>query len=201
MADAKVRSLVDHAASWPKKGRLILDGFVYDRIVEGPIDAKVPIDARVPIDATSRLRWLGLQPDWLRFRPQPYEQLIAVLRLMGHEHQVAKVAIAKQKDLRQRGDLGWLGWMRSWFLYLSVGYGYRPWLAFIWILLLVVLGSCVFSRALSANVLVPSDKDAYTEYETSNMKTVKPPYPRFDAPIYSLDVILPFDLGQKSHCG
>jgi len=35
---------------------------------------------------------------------------------MGHEHQVAEVAIAKQKDLRKRGNLGWWGWLRSWFL-------------------------------------------------------------------------------------
>jgi hypothetical protein len=198
LTDAKVGPLADQEASWPEKGRLILDGFVYNRIAVGAV-AKTPTDAKVPVDAAARLRWLDRQTDELGFRPQPYEQLISVLRQMGHEHQVAKVAIAKQKDLRKRGDLGWLGWMRSWFLYLAVGYGYRAWLAFIWILVLVVLGSCVFSHALSAHVLVPSDREIYTEYETSNWQTVKPPYPRFDAPLYSLDVILPFDLGQKSH--
>jgi hypothetical protein len=187
LTNAKVGSLADQEASWPEKGRLRLDGFVYDRMAEGPTDAK------------TRLRWLRLQPEGLGFRPQPYEQLIAVLRQMGHEHQVAEVAIAKQKDLRKYGDLGWLGWIRSWFLYLVVGYGYRAWLAFIWLLVLVVLGSCVFSRAHSANVLVPSDKEAYTEYEKSKMEKMPSYYPDFHAPLYSLDVVLPFDLGQKSH--
>ena len=106
----------------------------------------------------------------LGYLPQPYEQLIAVMRQMGYEDQVAKVGIAKQKDLRKRGDLGWWGWIRSWFLYLAVDYGYRAWLAFIWLLVLVVLGSCVFSRAHSSNVLVPSDQEAYKEYEKSKME-------------------------------
>ena len=198
LTNARVGSLADQEASWPEKGGLRLDGFVYDRITAGPTDAEAPTDTRVPIDATARLRWLRLQPDWLGFRPQPYEQLIAVLRRMGHEHQVAKVAIAKQKDLYERGDLGRWGKVRSWFLYLVVDYGYRAWLAFIWLLVLVVVGSCVFSYAHSANVLVPSDKDAYTEYEKSEMEKLPPYYPDFHAPFYSLDVISPFELGQKS---
>jgi hypothetical protein len=199
LTNAKVGALVDEEASWPEKGGLRLDGFVYDRIYAGPTDAKAPTDARVPIDAAARLRWLGLQPAKLGFRPQPYEQLIAVLRQMGHEHQVAKVAIAKQWELRKHGRLGWWGWTKNCFLYLAVGYGYRAWLAFIWLLVLVVLGSCVFSRAHSANVLVPSEHAAYADYEKSKMEELTPAYPRFHALLYSLDVVSPFDLGQKSH--
>ncbi len=192
LTDATVGPLADQPASWPEKEELRLDGFVYDRI------AAVP-DAKVLIDAKARLDWLHRQPDELGYLPQPYEQLIAVMRQMGYEDQVAEVGIAKQKDLRKRGDLGWLGWIRNWFLYLVVGYGYRAWQAFIWLLVLVVVGSCVFSYAHSANVLVPSDKDAYTEYEKSKMEKLPPYYPDFHAPFYSLDVVLPFDLGQKSN--
>ena len=210
LTDAKVGPLADQESSWPEKGGLHLDGFVYDRIDAVPdpkplIDAKAPagagapIDEKAPIIAKERLRWLGLQPENEGYLPQPYEQLIAVLRRIGHEHQVAKVAIAKQKDLRKRGHLGFLGWIRSWFLYLAVGYGYKPWRAFGWLVLLVLIGTCVFSRAHSANVLVPSEQAAYTDYENSKMEELTPAYPRFHAPLYSLDVISPFDLGQKSH--
>jgi len=69
LTNAKVGLLVDQEASWPEKGRLFLDGFVYDQIAAGPADAKVPIDA------TTRLRWLRLQPDEYGYLPQPYEQL------------------------------------------------------------------------------------------------------------------------------
>jgi hypothetical protein len=197
---AKVGSLVDQEASWPEKGRLFLDGFVYDRIVAGPTDAKAPTDARVPIDAKTRLKWLHLQPDELGFRPQPYEQLIAVLRRMGHEHQVAEVAIAKQKDLYEHGDLGWWGKVRSWFLYLVVGYGYEPWRAFGWMAMLVLLGTLVFWSGHSAfvGVMVPSENDAYQSDQRTEKTTLPYYYPEFHPLVYSLDVIFPFDLGQKS---
>jgi hypothetical protein len=198
LTGAKVGSLADQEASWPESGRLRLDGFVYDRIAVG-VDAKISTNEKVPVDAAARLEWLRRQSDELGFRPQPYEQLISVMRQMGHEHQVAKVAIAKQKDLRRRGDLGWLGWIRSWFLYFAVGYGYRAWLAFVWLSLLIVLGSFVFSRAHSANVLVPSDKAAYEKYEDPKKRELPLVYPRFHALLYSLDVVSPFDLGQKSN--
>ncbi|HEY9159386.1 hypothetical protein [Candidatus Binatus sp.] len=188
LTNAIVGALADEEASWPEKGRLILDGFVYDRITDGPTDAK------------TRLEWLRRQPDELGFRPQPYEQLIAVLQRMGHEHQVAEVAIAKQKDLYKHGDLGWWGKFRSWILYLAVGYRYEPWRAFLGMAILVLLGTLVFSVARwpSVRVMVPSDQEAYESDQT--VKTPLPYYyPRFHASVYSLDVISPFDLGQKSH--
>jgi len=182
LTDATVGPLADQEASWPDKGRLRLDGFVYDRIGDGPTDA------------TARLRWLRLQDG---YRPQPYEQLIAVLRQMGREDQVAEVGIAKQWDMRKLGHLGWLSWIWNWFLYFFVGYGYRPWLAFVWMAILVMVGARKLSRAHCAGVLVPSDKQAYEEYEES--KKLPAYYPRFQALLYSLDIVLPFDLGQKSN--
>jgi hypothetical protein len=181
---ANVGALADEEASWPRKRGLILDGFVYDRIAEGPTDAK------------TRLRWLGLQDG---YRPQPYEQLIAVLRQMGHEDQVAEVAIAKQKDLYAHGGLGWWGKVKSWVLYLAVDYGYHAWLAFVWMAALVIVGTLMFRSAHSVGVMVPSDKEAYDSDEKTE-KALLPHYcPKFNALVYSLDVIFPFDLGQKSH--
>jgi hypothetical protein len=201
LTNAKVGVLADQEASWPEKGRLILDGFVYDSITEGPPDAKAPTDARVPIDAAARLKWLRLQPDWLGYRPQPYEQLIAVLRQMGHEDQVAEVAIAKQKDLYAHGGLGRRDKFHSWFLFLVVDYGYGPLLPFAWLALLVLAGTLMFLRARlrSVPVMVPSDKEAYEPDEKTEKTPLPHYYPKFNALVYSLDVIFPFDLGQKSH--
>jgi hypothetical protein len=187
--DAKVGSLADEQASWPEKGRLVLDGFVYDRIAGGKTDAM------------TRLEWLHRQPDELGFRPQPYEQLIAVLRQMGHENQVARVAIAKQKDLRERGGLGRWGKFWNRFLYRTVRYGYEPWRAFIWMAILLLVGTLAFSlaRLPSVRVMVPSDKEAYTADGKKELASLPPYYPQFHAFVYSIDFILPFDLGQKSH--
>jgi hypothetical protein len=187
LTNAKVGPLLDEELSWPEEGRLRLDGFVYDRIAEGPTKA------------TARLRWLGLQPKEDRYLPQPYEQLIAVLRQMGHEDQIAEVAIAKQKDLHERGGLGRWGKFWSRFLYRTIRYGYEPWRAFLWMAILVIVGTVVFSlaRLPSVAVMAPSDKEAYQDEKTEKA-TLPPYYPQFNAFMYSLDVILPFDLGQRS---
>ena len=88
--------LCDDAESW-KAGaeKLALDGFIYDRLA-----------GSAPTDADARVEWLCLQrPDFLGgFRPQPWEQLIAVLRAMGHPEEARKVAIAKQRRLRRLGQ-------------------------------------------------------------------------------------------------
>jgi hypothetical protein len=50
-------------------------------------------------------------------------------------------------------------------------------------------------------VMVPSEKEAYQSDQKTELEVAKLPhyYPRFNALVYSFDVILPFDLGQKSH--
>jgi sRNA-binding regulator protein Hfq len=151
---AKVGTLADEEASWPKKGGLILDGFVYDRIAQGPTDAK------------TRLQWLALQDG---YHPQPYEQLIAVLRQMGLGDQVEEVAIAEQWNLRKQGHLDPWSWIKNWFLYLVVGYGYRAWLAFIWLSALVLFGRYVYSNAYSATMLVPSDEEVYEKSKSEKL--------------------------------
>ncbi|HEY6424589.1 MAG TPA: hypothetical protein VIY28_15355 [Pseudonocardiaceae bacterium] len=60
------------------------------------------------------------------YRPQPYQQLAAVLRAGGNESTARQVLIAQQKDLHDRGDLGGQlakGAHRLWGA--LAGYGYR----------------------------------------------------------------------------
>jgi hypothetical protein len=207
LTNAKVGSLVDLAASWPAENRLRLDGFIYDRIASSWSDwraapgAKMRDDAKVPIDAKSRIDWLHLQKKEDGYLPQPYEQLVSVLRRMGHEDQVADVAIAKQKDLYDHGNLGWWGKVWSWFLFLVIGYGYKPWWAFGWMVALVIAGTFVFSAARwpSVGLMVASDKEAYQKDEKTEKTPLPGYYQDFHPLVYSLDVVLPFDLGQKSH--
>ncbi|MBL3677102.1 MAG: hypothetical protein JKP92_06330 [Alphaproteobacteria bacterium] len=85
---AHVRDMCDAPDSWPTN--ISLDGFTYDRIVGG-----------APTDAKTRLEWLGRQPPkhhTTDLRPQPWRQLIAVLRTMGHDEAAREVGI----DLRRR---------------------------------------------------------------------------------------------------
>ncbi|MCT9935374.1 hypothetical protein N5079_34740 [Planotetraspora sp. A-T 1434] len=97
---------------------------------------------RGPAATAARLRWVRRDPDG--YRPQPYEQLAAYYRRIGHESDARKVLLAKQRarrrTLRPPGRL----WGR--LLDVVVGYGYRPWLAGLWVGLLLAAGTAVFSH-------------------------------------------------------
>ena len=173
---AKVGQLYDDVNSWPEPGKLVLDGFVYDAIA-----------GDAPTSAEARLRWLRLQPT-KPFKPQPYEQLIRVLRRMGHERDAREVAIAKQDALRKSGELGW--WSSIWRLFLGVtiGYGYKPWKAFIFMAVFLMLGMAVFYGAGFRGLMMPTQAKAGGV--TPDMQCATS-YPCFHAFMYSVDTFIP----------
>jgi adhesin HecA-like repeat protein len=165
---AQVAALNDEPASWPRQA--ILDGFVYDALVE-----------RKPISARQRLDWLTRNPRG--YSPQPYEQLAAVYRRAGRDQDARTVAIAKQRARRR--TLGLAG--RLWSLLLDglVGYGYRTWLAGVWLAAFWLIGWVVFDRA----------------HEHHQLVLAKPgeAHPSFHGAVYSLDTLLPVvDLHQQA---
>jgi hypothetical protein len=93
---AHIGTLIDDQSCW-KSGKYILDGLHYDRIIGFT-------------DADSRIKWLNAQDaDQLNeqgFAPQPWEQLIKVLREMGHNADAAEISIAKQKAMYKAGRIG-----------------------------------------------------------------------------------------------
>ncbi|QKW33807.1 hypothetical protein HUT06_06980 [Actinomadura sp. NAK00032] len=149
----------DDHRTWP--ATLLLQGFTYDTLT-GEADVR------------SRLRWASRHRGG--YTPQIYDQLAAAYRRTGHERTARQVAIAKQ--WRRRTVLRAPGKLANWLLYLTVGYGYRTWLAALWLAALLVLGTQVF------------DPDQMTKAATTA--------PSFSALGYTLDVLLPIgDLGQQ----
>lgn len=142
-------------------GRLGLRGFTYDTLDDD-------------VDVRTRLRWLTFHPDG--YNRQIYSQLAAAYRRTGHEEAARRVALTGQ--WRRRRTLGPLGRVWNWLLCLTVGYGYRPWLAAVWLAALLALGTGVFS--------------------TADLTPATPHGPAFTAVGYTLDVLLPIvDLGQQ----
>ncbi len=80
------------------------------------------------------------------------------------------MAIAKQ--WHRRKVLSPPGKLVDWLLYLTVGYGYRTWLAALWLAALLSLGTQLF------------DSDQMTRAGTTA--------PHFNALGYTLDVLLPW---------
>lgn len=151
---------VDDPETWPEM--LYLRGFTYATLENSTVSVR------------NRLRWLSLHPGG--YTPQVYDQLVACYQRAGHEEAARRVAIAKQ--WRRRNILSPLNWL--W--YITVGYGYRTWLAAIWLAALTIAGTLVFSRAHSLHLLRPA-----------------PHAPSFQPLVYTLDTLLPIvDFGQKS---
>jgi hypothetical protein len=114
------------------------------------------------LPARDRLRWLARHSD--SHEPGPHAQARRVL---------------SARERRQRDRKPLLGRAWSWLQDLTVGYGYQPWRAALWLVLLLAAGSVVFHAA---------PPPPFQHGDT----------PHFNAGIYTLDLLLPVvDLGQK----
>jgi adhesin HecA-like repeat protein len=160
LANATAGVFHDDRATWPSA--LALNGFTYRTFGNDQISPQ------------DRLAWVKLHPGG--YTPQIYDQLAECYRNAGLEGAARRVAIAKQRQRRSAvSPLNWL-W------YLTVGYGYRTWLAGMWLIGLTVLGTLIFAHAYPRQF-----SQAAGHHET------------FSPIGYTLDVLLPIvDLGQKS---
>ena len=154
LTGARIGSIHDDAASWPKPGDLLLNRCLYNAFIGGPVDA------------ASRLRWLGLQtPErWGEdFWPQPYEQLATVLQQMGHEEDARRVLVAKeglQRAARRKRASNPVGRAllatNDLILKATVGYGRMPLLALVWLAFFWALGVAIFAYAESRGAFRPT---------------------------------------------
>ncbi|RZS37662.1 hypothetical protein EV193_105220 [Herbihabitans rhizosphaerae] len=160
---ARVVSFVDGAELWAASGGVEVEDFTYDAI-----------EARPEVAVSVRLAWMRtVQPD---FAPGPYERLAQVYRDGGDEERARQVQLERQR--RRYAELGpagrlW-GFMQEW----TVGYGYRPWLAMVWLAVFWVFGTLWFL----GHEMVKLDNDQN---------------PAWSPPMLSLDLLVPIvDLGQ-----
>ena len=91
-------------------------------------------------------------------------------------------------ELRKSGELGW--WSSIWRLFLGVtiGYGYKPWKAFIFMAVFLMLGMAVFYGAGFRGLMMPTQAKAGGV--TPDMQCATS-YPCFHAFMYSVDTFIP----------
>lgn len=131
---AHVAELNDDPENWPDAGRLLLDGFTYDRI-RGKVST-----------SPARKEWLlngSLYKD--QFFPQPYTQYANFLRDTGHDAQARQVLLTREIKVREyeRRELGgllrlWRGFwdrLQEWV----VGHGHAPFRSATWLCALILL--------------------------------------------------------------
>src|ERR1700752_950151 len=172
LSHLKLGQLEDDEQSWPAKGKLVLDGFSYDAI------------ANVPLDTRKRKVWLKSHLEYLKrqapdqFTLQPHRQLADILRKSGYEDNARDVLIDMHKARREQGGFSNSGWVWSWILQGTIGFGYRSHRTLLWALGLVILGAFLFNAGYQAGFLVPPKPDTKLVSE-------------FSAIGYSLDSFLP----------
>ncbi|MER5522205.1 oxidoreductase [Streptomyces sp. NPDC002763] len=127
---AQVSYLHDSEHSWPDV--VELDGFVYGSV-------KVAEAGERRDSVAHRVAWIRRGPG---YNPQPYEQLASWYRKAGHDDDARRVLLAKQRHRRQSLRPAARAWGH--LLDVTVGYGYRPWLAGVWLLALAMLGTLAF---------------------------------------------------------
>jgi hypothetical protein len=189
--NASVSSFADDEQSWPARGNLLLDGFVYGHFYKGPKDT-------TPKDARARLRWLDLQQT---FAPQPYRQLAKALREMGDQDGAKQVLFELERRARAEDRSRLTHWPRRLLRAgedlasgSAVGYGIYPGWALSYLCGLAALGWIVHRRADRIGAMAPTEKDAYAQFHEG-----KTPhhYQPFNALIYSIEKCLPLvKLGQ-----
>ncbi len=224
---AYAHQLIDHPEAWPgengtpwitaKDGRrllctIALDGFTYDRIEGRTYDAK------------TRKAWLKRQPSAHRlkdFRLQPYEQLVSVLRRMGHDRDARAIAKARQGQERLARlsrswpgmrvlisrprfllSLCWAGlvFLFEWIFFGCVaGYGYGKKRLIIMLIALWLAGAYVYMQAAEQGLMAPASPVVFTnktlvaacKNNWTTCQALPKEHTAFDPYLYSADVMLP----------
>ncbi|MFF7705392.1 oxidoreductase [Streptomyces lydicus] len=169
---AQVSYLHDSDNSWPEV--VELDGFVYGSIKKAePHEWQEALRRRDNV--ARRMAWIRRSPG---YSPQPYEQLAKWYRAIGHDDDARRVLLAKQRHRRRALSRPARAWGH--LLDATVGYGYRPWLAGIWLLILTLLGTLAFG-AHSPTPVKPGEGAP------------------FQPLVYTLDLLIPIGgLGQRT---
>jgi len=180
---------------------LRLDGLTYDRFGE-----------RTDVVAPARIAFLHLQTEadlGKAFKPQPWMQMVKVLRDTGHAEAAREVAIEYEHQKREAGTIAsWPGKFLHWLYGLLVGYGHRPMRLFKITFSMWLIFGAIYFTAAELGVMAPTNPRVFDEPkhelcrpENGGNWTIcaKAPYEytTFNPWIYSLDLMLPFvDLQQ-----
>jgi hypothetical protein len=117
------------------QGRLAADGLTYTGVPQ-------QIPAR---------DWLDLLRNGTRrYAAQPYQHLAAGYRALGDERQARQILMAQRDDELARTHPRWPERLWGKTTKVTLGYGYQPWRALLFLVLVVVI-SCVLAFALGSH--------------------------------------------------
>src|SRR5262249_34367719 len=192
---AKAERLRDDQNSWPESGHIGLDGFQYARFEDTLADAE------------QRIAWLKRQPRARltnTVRPQPWDQIVRVLRAMGDDRDAERVAVEKRNLALESGEIDGWRYAGNFLLKWLAEYGYAP--HRLVIIMLVVCGGfgAYYHWAARQGIFAPTSVALVNRYEQpcranwSHCSQLPPEYSTFNPWIYALENSLPVvDFGQR----
>ena len=225
LKSAYIRVLVDSEETWPRpmngsKGAIRhvihLDGFTYERF-----------GGSAPVEAEARKKWLTCQPAAHMghdFKPQPFEQVIKVLKTMGHPEEARRLAVERQGFLvrrrlsnstsRKHGRLRALPrylWEST--VGLLIGHGYKPLRILVIMAAVGMLFGFYYKLAAEKGIFAPRDAQVFTQQlfekcrdrpggwtTCSEVVPAFADYSQFNPWVYSFNVLLPVvDLYQEKN--
>ncbi len=172
------------------------------------------------------VEWLEQQPDEHlaeKFKPRPWEQLASVLQSMGYEEEAMDIRVRKERlqttfmekyeppasNLKGRALRGMNVFFRRAVWGPLVDYGYRPGNALIWLFLVILVGTAIYSFAAKQGIMTPTSPLIFKEarqggtipawcaenwvyFPDENCGSAMPSeYSEFQSFIYAADVALP----------
>ncbi len=120
--------------SWAGGAPLVLAGFTYDRFGGDAL----------AWDTDARFSWLRQTTN---FDPGSWQRLLEVYRAHGQDDEARRTAIAMQNDRLERANLAPHRWLGRWILRVTIGHGYRPSLALLWAMAIVLPLALAVARA------------------------------------------------------
>ncbi len=169
---ANVGLLLDRPASWPANNRTRLVGFTFR-------------DLDLKTTAQERIKWLETTEG---YAPDIYQQLVRTYRQKGRYRDSRSIAIAGQVDRRKRGEMPLMPRMWNFFLWLTVGYGYKMQRALYIVVVWGLAAGVLFLYAQHRHVMEAVAAGQGTKVD-ANVCTVT--YPCFVPFAYSFEMLFP----------
>jgi cytoskeletal protein CcmA (bactofilin family) len=145
-------------------------------------------------DSETRLRLFSA---WLRrqlphYSAHPYENVAKALKAEADENAALRILIQKEDDVGLAQNLPlWKRFLRGLLRY-TVGHGYRPEWALVWILAFIALGAFLFELGYRYEVMAPASTDVLVQEKYQKYREIPKDYPPFSAWAYSIDAFIPF---------
>lgn len=171
--DARLESIKDDEASWPKAGSIQFDGLRFERFSDSVTDV------------IHRLRWLKLDTTG---PAQAYRQLSVVYE-QGGRSDFARRVLFEFEELTRSRQISVIAKIWNFLLRWTLGYGYKLWRAALIMLVLTMVGWGVAVVGYRTRLIAPTDKEANAVFIGTGGTPTS--YPRFSASMFSIEHSLP----------